>query len=129
MPWTVEYFDDGAEFTYSGKVTGTEVFQAKAEFFAHEFAGKPRWVVCDFSQAKEFDIAKGDIDRIIRQDVREAAKNPDLAECVIATRPYEYGLARMWEMQVDAQEKRTNVCRNRIECDLWLKQHGLGLKA
>jgi len=125
MPWTVEYFADGAEVTYTGKISGAEILQAKADAFAHEYPRKARWVVCDFSQVQEFEIAKDDIDRIVRQDLREAARNPELAECVIATRPYEYGLARMWEMQVDAQETRTHVARNRAEADSWLRSHGL----
>lgn len=125
MPFESQYFEDGAEIRYTGVVSGVEILRAKQEFFSYNFRHTAKWVLCDFSGVEEFRFDKHDIERIINQDLRAAAGNPSLAECVVATKPYEYGMARMWEMQVDRHGRNTIVARSRNEGEEWLRRQGL----
>jgi len=120
-----EYRPDGAEISYQGHVTGAEILDAKARFFGHGFKPEARWVLCDFSGVAKFDVSPDDVRRIIRQDLAAVETHPDLAEVVVASTPLEYGMARMWEQQVDEKRPRTAVVTSRHEALAWL--HGLGI--
>src|SRR5947207_14592159 len=109
MPWKTEFSANGAEIRYYGLTTGADVLKAKAEFFAHEFAEQSRYVLCDFTDVDKLDASTADVNRIINQDRRAAAEHPDIAEVVVAPQPHQYGLARMWEIQVDEARDRTAV--------------------
>ena len=87
MPWTTEFFPNGAEIRYYGLTTGADVLKAKAEYFAHAFAGESRFVLCDFTAVDKLDASTADVDRIINQDRRAAAEHPGIAEVVVAPQP------------------------------------------
>ena len=125
MPWTAEYGPDSADIRYDGLTTGGEILEAKRQFYSHAFEKPARFVLCDFTGVQRFQVASNDVQRIVGQDRAAAAANPRLAEVVIAPKPFEYGLARMWELQVDDARPRTAVVKTRAEAVEWLK--GLGL--
>jgi hypothetical protein len=125
MAWTGDYGPDGAVIRFSGNVTGAEIAEAKAKFFAHRFPGAARYALCDFTAVEKFDVSAADVQRIIDQDRGAVRTHPDLNEVVVAPRPGIYGLSRMWEQQVDAADRRTAVVKTRPEADRWLADHGI----
>lgn len=129
MPFTAEFMEDGALLCYTGRTTGTEIFQAKDGFFKHRFAGPVRWLLCDFTEVEHFAVSTSKVHRIVRQDLAAVDSHPELAEVVIAPTPIQYGLARMWELQVEKERPRTLVARTRVEAIDWLARQGVTLTA
>lgn len=128
MAVTFEYRADGAEIHYAGRVTGAEILEAKASFFSHSFQPEARWALCDFSAVENFDVSTDDVRRIIRQDLSAVEKHPQLAEVVVAATPVQYGMARMWEQQVDEKRPRTAVVTSRSEALAWLEGQGIEVR-
>ena len=125
MPYEAEYKDDGALIRFSGHTTGREILKAKRELFGHRFPKDARWSLCDFTAIDKFDVLPTEVTAIIRQDIASADTHPNLAEVVVAGNSYQYGLARMWEQQVDNVRLRTYVARSREEAEEWLEQRGI----
>lgn len=124
MPHTDCRAKDGSELLYSGVVTGAEIARAKAQFFARARDEGARYVLCDFTAVERFDVSTPDVQRIVQQDRAAADSLPDLIEVVVAPRPFEYGMARMWEIQVEDVRPRNAVVRTRAEALMWLKEQG-----
>lgn len=125
MSYVTEYRNAGAEIFYSGTITGAEIYRAKNEFFAHPFGKSARYVICDFTGAGTFDVTPEDVDLIVAQDKRAIETHPALMEAVVAPRPVVFGLARMWQSQVDGVRPYTAVVRSRAEAVAWLQSAGL----
>lgn len=117
--------DRSAELTYTGVITGGDILAAKKNFFDNPATRDLRYVLCDFTAVERFDVGSPDVQRIIQQDRGSVASHPQLAEVVIAPQAHAFGLARMWEQQVDDARPRTRVVRNRAEADAWLHNEGL----
>ncbi len=126
MAYTTEYFRDGVVIRYSGRTTGEDILNAKAEFFAHGFEGGGRYILCDFTNVERFDVNSTDVTRIVRQDLGAVETHPGLAEVVIAPQPHQFGLARMWEIQVQ-DERTTFVAREKDEALNWLAERGISV--
>lgn len=129
MPFTTDFKEDGAVLRYSGRTTGAEIFAAKDEFFKHRFPGAVLWLLCDFTDVEHFAVTTGEVQRIVRQDLASVESHPELAEVVIAPTAIQYGMARMWELQVEKERPRTLVARTREEAIAWLAQQGVRVAA
>lgn len=127
MPWNTVYDRDSAEITYSGETTGFDILNAKAQFFSHPFESRPRYVLCDFSAVRTFDITPGDIKQIVAQDREAARAHPSLMEAVVAPTPISYGMSRMWEALVADVRPRTAVRPTRAEVIAWLHEQDVAL--
>lgn len=125
MPWKAHYAPDHAELDFWGRTTGAEIFDAKHEFFHHRFERGPLWVLCDFTAVEEFDVSPAEVRHIVEQDRRYAPVSPDLLEAVVAPGPLEYGMSRMWEIQVGEARPRTAVRQTRSEVLAWLREKGV----
>ena len=125
MAYTIDYRASGAELCFTEFVSGSQLYEAKAEFFGHSFEGGSRYVLCDFTDAAKFDIPTSDIDRMVEQDRGEIARHPHLLEVVVAPQPLVYGLARMWQTKVNTIRPHTAVVRTRDEAVAWLKAAGV----
>lgn len=121
MAWQALYARDSAEIAYSGTTTGFDILHAKAQFFAHAFEVPPRYVLCDFSGVRVFDISPGDVKQIVEQDREAARLHPRLIEAVAAPTPISYGMSRMWESLVADVRPLTVVQPTRAEALAWLK--------
>jgi hypothetical protein len=64
------------------------------------------------------------VQRLVRQDLANVPSHPDLMEVIVAPQPHAFGLARMWEQQVDEGRTRTKVVHQREEAEAWIKAHG-----
>src|SRR5437773_477026 len=125
MPWTSDFSSDGATIRYHGRLTGAEILQAKADFFAHAFTTGARFVLCDFSAVADFDVTPHDVQRIIDQDRRAVSIHPKLAEVVVAPEPLSFGMSRMWEEQIEDTRPRVAVKKSRVEAMAWLAELGI----
>jgi hypothetical protein len=125
VTYVIDYQTTGAELCFSDFVSGDQLFEAKAKFFAHAFDVGARYVLCDFSEASKFDIPTSDVDRMVDQDRGELSRHPHLLEVVVAPQPLVYGLARMWQTKVNTIRPHTAVVRTRAEAVEWLKAAGV----
>jgi hypothetical protein len=125
MAYFIDYRASGAELCFTEFVSGQQLFEAKAEFFAHHFESGAAYVLCDFSEGTKFDIPSSDVDRMVEQDRGEIGRHPHLLEVVIAPQPLVYGLARMWQTKVNSIRPHTAVLRTRDEAVEWLKAAGV----
>ena len=125
MAYSIDYQPTGAELCFTEFVSGQELFDAKAEFFAREFDPAAAYVLCDFSEASKFDIPSSAVDRMVEQDRAETKRHPHLLEVVIAPQNLVYGLARMWQLKVNEIRPHTAVVRTRDEAVAWLKAAGI----
>lgn len=125
MPWTAEYFENGASLRYSGRTTGDDILAARQQVFAHPFPGGARFMLCDFSGVEIFDVSSSSISQIVDQDRRAVPIHPKLVEAVVAPTPLEFGLARMWQACVDEVRPNTAVTRTRSEAIAWLAKQGI----
>ena len=124
MTYTTEFFGDGVVIRYSGRTTGEDILKAKSEFFERDFGRPARYILCDFTHVERFDVNSADVSKIVRQDLGAVDTHPGLAEVVIAPQPHQFGLARMWEIQVQ-DERTTFVARERDEALKWLEERGI----
>ncbi len=127
MTWTAVYEANGAEIRFAGLVTGHEVLEAKREFFAHDFPDGARWAVCDFTGGTTFEITVADIHRIAEQDKAAVVVHHRLLEAVVAPMEAVFGMARMWQLRVDAVGPHTAVVRTRMEAFEWLRERKVAL--
>ena len=125
MAFTIDYKEFGASVCFTGPVKGPDLLEAKTEFFAHRFDSGPRYVICDFTDATQFDIATEDLNRLVEQDNQALPEHPVLFELVVAQKPVMYGLARMWQSKVDRVRPHTAVLRTRDEAVEWLRAAGV----
>ena len=125
MPWTTLYEKHGAEICYHGIVTGAEVLEAKRQFFAHEFPGGARFVLCDFGAAEQTHVSSPELEGIIAQDNAAIGSHPMLKEAIVAPKPLQFGLARMWQTRVDEVRPHTSVTYTRAEAITWLDGQGI----
>jgi hypothetical protein len=126
MPWTADYFGDGAYVKFSGAIKGEEIVRANSDFYAHAYKDGPRFAVFDFSETVQFDVDRTAVDRIAAQDVvAAAAVVPELTVAVVAPQMVVYGMARMWELQIGGTEWRTTIARSRSEALAWLAEQGI----
>lgn len=119
--WEMTFTSSGAALTFSGRVTGAEIAEAKAAFFAHDFADEARYVICDFAPAGTFEVSSHDVQRIVDQDKAAMVSHPVLLEAVVASTTLQYGLSRMWQQRVDEVRPHTGVFRTRAEAVEWLR--------
>ena len=125
MPWTTQYFPNGAALCFEGTTTGEEVYRSKVEVFAHDFPERPRFILCDFTPVDVFAVTPTDVDRIVELYRRAERQVTEFSVAVVAPKPLEYGLARMWEISVESAGFRTSVVHTRPEALHWLAARGV----
>ena len=125
MAYTIDFTTTGAELCFTEFISGQQLLDAKAEFFAHTFDPAAAYVLCDFTEGGKFDIPSSDVDRLVEQDKGEISRHPYLLEVVIAPQSLVYGLARMWQTKVNTVRPHTAVVRTRDEAVAWLKAAGI----
>jgi hypothetical protein len=125
MPWTTQYFSNGAALRFEGTTTGDEIYRSKIEVLAHDFPDRPRFILCDFTPVETFAVTPNDIDRLVELFRRAEPQIRDFSIAVVAPQPIEYGLARMWEISVEGSGFRTSVVHTRPEALHWLTARGV----
>ena len=125
MTWTTHIRTEDAEIIYTGDITGADIVAAKRAFFDDPASRDLRYVLCDFTAVTGFNVKPPDVQRLIEQDRQSVQTHPHLAEVVVAPQPHAFGLARMWEQQVDDARPRTRVVHSRAEAEAWLHNEGM----
>jgi hypothetical protein len=128
MPWDARYGAESAELAFRGQTTGMEILEAKRQFFAHRFENGARYVLCDFSAVTHFDVHPSEIRQIVVLDRASVPRTPGLREAVVAPTPLEYGMSRMWEIQV-GDLRKIAVRHSRDEAVEWLHEQGITLES
>jgi hypothetical protein len=127
MPRTVEYRAEGAHLLFHGIVTGEDLFDVNERVLEHDYPGRPRYALLDFSDAQRIDVTPQDLQRVAEQDQRDAERVAGIAVLIIAPQTLTFGLARMWEGMVDEIELDSGVVRSRAEAARWLAARGIPL--
>ena len=125
MTITVKYADDrkGAILVGSGRLKGTEFIAANNELFARDFEAEPLiYILFDGDHATSVDVTVQDIRDIAQQDIEASSKLPHVLVAIFAHDELAYGLARMWQVYVDASGWRTAVFRDRAAAVKWLQK-------
>jgi hypothetical protein len=127
MPWTSDYHAAGAYITFTGRMTGEDLIQAKTEAYSRQYeTGRPRFVVLDYVAVEQFDVDRGDVERTVVQDRdAESRELPSLLVAAVAPHAHTYGMARMWEARLEPTRWQTKVLRSRHEALGWLARHGV----
>jgi hypothetical protein len=125
MTIAIKYTDDrkGAILVGSGRLKGAEFIAANNELFARDFAAEPLlYILFDGDGATSVDVTVQDIQEIAQQDVEASGKLPHISVAVFAQDELAYGLARMWQVYVDASGWQTAVFRDRASAVTWLRK-------
>jgi hypothetical protein len=124
MTIAIKYVDGrkGAILEGSGRLKGAEFIAANNELFARDFVAEPLlYILFDGDHATAVDVTVQDLRDIAQQDVRASRELPRLSVAVFAQDPLAYGLARMWQVYVDASGWRTAVFLDRAAAVAWLR--------
>ena len=89
--------------------------------FSHASAEPLLYILFDGDHATAVDVTVQDLRDIAQQDVRASRELPRLSVAVFAQDPLAYGLARMWQVYVDASGWRTAVFLDRAAAVAWLR--------
>lgn len=125
MPWQAAYSDTGAEITFIGVVTAQEICDANDAVYTRPYTGEFLYCIFDFTAASRVDVSAADVQRIAEQDRRYAPSHPRLAAVVVASEPYVFGMARMWEAYVESSGIHSRVARSRDAAIDWLRACGI----
>jgi hypothetical protein len=125
MPWTSHYVSDGVYTAFSGHIASGDILAAVRDFFAHDFAGKRRFALFDYTDVTEFDVDSTGVQRIVMHDQNAAAVHRDVAVAIVAPAAIVYGLARMWQIRLDPTPWHTAVFTSLPEALRWLVDHGV----
>ena len=126
MPWSTDYLAAGAYVSFFGRMTGEELIGAKSEVYANSYEAGLRFLVLDYTAVEAPDVDRDEVDRTATQDRAVAgARLPALAVAAVAPEAITYGVARMWEAQIQATGWQTTVVRSRAEALGWLANLGI----
>ena len=129
MPRTITFRREGAHFDFSGIVTGEDLFGVNDEFLGHDYPGRPRYALMDFTGAARVDLSAEDLKKVAAEDERDAERIAGVAIVIVAPQTLTYGLARMWEGLVDPVSLDSQVVRSRAEAVRWLAARGIDVEA
>ena len=129
MAGRLDFIDDGRGllFTGAGTVTARDVIAVKQDLLRQERAvlEKIRYAVVSFAETTTLDITGKDVYEVVQLDRRIEAIIPHLCVALVAPRPHDFGIARMWQAVAGDLRWSTHVFHTREEADAWLKAQNL----
>lgn len=121
MPYQVHYHDGIAEIKFFGCLTPKDIDQVNLEVLTHENAPgiAKRFIVLD--EVTDFEINYSTMLPLVifrkQQNVHKEAKT-----ALLAIRPIELGLARMWQTLIDDCGIKCMIFESREDAMNWLTQ-------
>lgn len=122
MPVAVVFEGDGegAVLICRGLVTGDELKAATDEIYRSDQFATLRYMLGDFTQAERLHISTPEVRVIADRDRAAATTNPSIRWVIAAEQDFVFGLARMWEALMNAENIQTHIFRTVAEAREWL---------
>jgi len=121
MPFTTEYKNGCLYRNWSGVVSSDELFESIVLVKRDILNGLPAdKALYDFSETSKIDITNRDIRKYSVKCIEIARLSPNVKAAVVAPSDLIFGLARMWEMQIDENRWHVKVFRSRELAESWL---------
>ena len=126
MPVETEYLDNGLGtlFRGTGIVTGEDILSANQRIFSTpEKIRKYKYGLADWTGVTEYRVKPSELEYAAFQDKTAANILPELFVAVVADKPLDYGLSRMWSLFIEVNDLNWEVAifNNRTEAERWLK--------
>jgi hypothetical protein len=127
MPYTTRLTPSGADIRFTGVVTRALVEQAMAEAAACSVGAPLGYMLRDYTAIDRLDVSSADVRALTRFYADEAGPIAPSLVAIVAVRPVEYGLARMWELIAEDSGAygAAHVARSRAEAVAWLVAYGV----
>lgn len=124
MTIKINHIDDGVgiEIIATGCVTGDEIIAAHQEIYSPGNLKKQRYQIIDRTDCKEYQVSSEDIKKIAEIDKAASNTNPDIIIVIIASTDLQFGVSRMWQVYVEDSTFETEIFRDRITAENWLKE-------
>ena len=114
--------DAGILFVASGIVTADEIRSAKLQLLSQaDRVQRIRFALVDFRNASDLIVDTEGLRRIVDVDRQLATLLPGACVAVVAPKDHMFGLARMWEVSVEATGWKTWVFRSAADACGWLR--------
>ena len=81
-----------------------------------------RYSLADYTAATDIDVSNDAIHTIVEYCRRASKINPKPIVAIVANQDLAFGLARMWEILVDAVDWETMVFRKREDAEAWIEK-------
>jgi len=106
-----------------GDVTWGELYRANTRLGERaDLLRNVAFAVVDFHETTNLDMTPGEIRQLAHQDVHLARWVRDASVAIVAPKDSLFGMARMWEVYVEATGWRTKVFRSSEEALPWVVQ-------
>jgi len=123
LNYTITYQDDGGVvINYSGPITGQEAMAVDQEVYTSTAypISNVSYIIADYSDTTDFNYPPGIVKVIAQIDKIILEENPDLLIAVVSKTSLGFGLARMWQVHTQMDE-RSLVFRTREEAEDWVQ--------
>lgn len=100
-------------------VHAREIKETKAAL-DHDRFSAIAYSIIDLQEATDFHVTPGDLREIARIDLELSERAPNAFVAVVAPKDPHFGLARMWEVYVQATGWTTEVFRSPQEARKWI---------
>jgi hypothetical protein len=103
MPYEVNYENaaSGVCISWTGHVTGSEIFAVNKFIYARERVSMLRYQIWDFSQVAPPELSFDQLRDIALQDRRAFECNPDMISAIVGNVPYFSSMVRTLEVFVE----------------------------
>jgi len=112
----------GALFKGEGSINGEELLEAFTEFYKTQGSKFVKYSIIDFIDVKAVDVTNSEIEILSRNHRNAQKSTQDRVVAVAARIDIVYGLARVWEANIDSYVWERTIVRSRDEADIWVIQ-------
>lgn len=124
MTITINYINEGSgiEIIASGCVTGDEIIEAHKEIYSSDNLTKQRYQIIDRTECIEYLVSNEDARKIAEIDKAASIVNANIIIAIISKTDLQFGVSRVWQAYLEDSTFVTQVFRDRIKAENWLKE-------
>ena len=124
MPIEIQYTEDklGVVFCAVGKVTGQDILAKQNEIYQSDRFPRLRYWIVDRSRCTAYNVNADEVIQMAANDNQAAQINPNLLMALISENDLQFGVSRMFELQLDEERFDTMVFRSREAAHAWIKE-------
>lgn len=114
----------GVIVTAVGIVDGKEFLEKMEEFFSDEQTVRNyKYGLNDFTQVEKFDISSGQIFSLAKIHIKASKINPNLIVGFAVTKPFLYGIVRIWMAYAATTGWYINIEKTLPEIKNWINKN------
>lgn len=123
MAIKINYIDDGIgiEIIASGRVTGDEIIEAHREIYNDDNLYRQKYQLIDRTECTDYDVSTEQVQKIAAIDNLASKSNPNIVIAIISPSDLQFGMSRVWQVHVQESNFPTQVFRDRVAAEKWLK--------